>query len=157
MTHRPDGKSAKHKLPNVGVSPEGARGDASGHLVQRVDGASTASSERGLPFARAVDALLASANADQLAELVARANNALPDDDQRKIRGEDVHMLRRLAGQARTFSSSLIDHAAERRLVGERRGRVSPESGDTADWAERLATALETAVSPSTTSRRARR
>jgi hypothetical protein len=56
-------------------------------------------------------------------------------------------MLRRLAVQARTLNSSLLDHAAERRLVGERRGRVSPEASNTAHWAERLAAALETLTS----------
>jgi len=30
-------------------------------------------------------------------------------------------MLRRLAGQARAFSNSLLEHAAERRSAGERR------------------------------------
>jgi len=95
-------------------------------------------------FATEMRALLASADADQLAALITQANAALPDDDDRKIRRDDVRLLRRLAGQARSFSASLLEHAAERRLVGERRGRVSPESGDTARWAERLAKALET-------------
>ena len=97
--------------------------------------------------ARGLHALLASATPDQLAELIAEANSALPDDDARKIRQDDVRMLRRLAGQARAFGQSLLDHAAERRQVGERRGRVSPEADDTAQWAERLAGALETVTS----------
>ncbi|HEY6830288.1 MAG TPA: hypothetical protein VI259_25720 [Gemmatimonadaceae bacterium] len=102
-------------------------------------------------------ALLASADADQLSELRTRANAALPDDDQRKIHGDDVRMLRRLAGQARTFSSSLLEHAAERRLAGERRGRVSPEAGDTARWAERLSVALEALMSRRASPTRARK
>ncbi len=97
--------------------------------------------------ARGLRALLASATADQLAELIAEANNALPEDDARKIRQDDVRMLRRLAGQARIFGQSLLNHAAERRLVGERRGRVSPEAENTAHWADRLAGALETVTS----------
>jgi|SwirhisoilCB2_FD_contig_51_7936811_length_2658_multi_3_in_0_out_0_1 hypothetical protein len=102
-------------------------------------------------FAGEMHDLLASADADQLAELVAEANAALPDGDERKICREDVRMLRRLAGQARTFSDSLLEHAAERRSVGERRAPVSPEAGKTAHWAERLAGALETVVSRSAT------
>ena len=97
--------------------------------------------------ARELHALLASATADQLAELIAEANSALPEDDARKIRRDDVRMLRRLAGQARSLGQSLLDHAAERRQVGERRRRVSPEAGDTAQWAGRLAGALETLTS----------
>jgi len=94
-------------------------------------------------FAGEMRSLLASADVDQLSELRTRANAALPDDDPRKIHADDVRMLRRLAGQARTFSTSLLEHAAERRLAGERRGRVSPEAGNTARWAERLSAALE--------------
>lgn len=126
-------------------------GAARGRSVSR-DSAGT-----GLPshFAVQLNALLASADADQMVEMIARTNQALPDADQRKIRVDDVRMLRRLAGQARTFSESLIDHANERRLVGERRGTVSPESGNTADWAERLATALEMVASPPAPIRRA--
>lgn len=97
--------------------------------------------------ARDLNALLASASADQLADVIAQANRALPDDDARKIREDDVRQLRRLASQARTFNRSLLDHAAERRLAGERWGRVSPEAGKTAQWAERLAVALETVTS----------
>ncbi len=97
--------------------------------------------------ARDLNGLLASASANQLADLIAHANRALPDDDDRKIREDDVRMLRRLASQARTCNRSLLDHAAERRLAGERRGRVSPEADKTAQWAERLATALETVTS----------
>jgi hypothetical protein len=108
-------------------------------------------------FAGEMRALLASADADQLSELRTRANAALPDDDPRKIHADDVRMLRRLAGQARTFSASLLEHAAERRLVGERRGRVSPEAGDTARWAERLSAALEALTSRRTATTRARR
>ena len=68
-------------------------------------------------------------DAGRMVELIARANAAPPEDDERKIR---------------------------RRLAGERRGRVSPEARDTALWAERLAVALETVVSPSAATRRAR-
>ena len=78
---------------------------------------------------RADDALLASADADQMFELIARATAAIPVDDERKIR---------------------------RRLAGERRDRVSREARDTALRAERLAVAIETVVSPSTATRRAR-
>ena len=92
-----------------------------------------------------------------MTELIARANAALPDDDERKIHRDDVRMLRRLAGQARTLANSLLEHAAERRSVGERRGRASPESGSTARWAERLAGALEGVISRSATAQRARK
>jgi hypothetical protein len=98
-------------------------------------------------FTAQMNALLDSADADQMVELIARTNAALPDADPRKIHGADVRMLRRLAGQARTLHSSLVHHAAERRLVGEPHRRVSPEARDTALWAERLATALERMVS----------
>ena len=105
-------------------------------------------------FAGEMGALLASADADQLAELIARANAALPDDDERKICRDDVLMLRRLAGQARTFSNSLLEHAVERRSAGDHRVSVSPEAGNTARWAERLASALETVVSRSAATQR---
>lgn len=108
-------------------------------------------------FAGEMQALLASADADQLSELIAAANAALPDGDERKICRDDVRMLRRLAGQARTFSDSLLEHAAERRSAGERRAIVSPEAGNTARWAERLAGALETVVSASATTQRGRK
>lgn len=104
-----------------------------------------------------MNALLASANADQMVELIARTNDALGQDDQRKVRRDDVRMLRRLAEQARAFSKSLIDHNAERRLVGERRGPVSPEARNTAVWAERLALALETGVTRPVSTRRPRK
>ena len=86
------------------------------------------------------------ADPDELVGLIARANAALPDTDPRKIRPDEVAMLRRLAGQARTLDSSMLAHAAERRLAGERRGRVSPEASNTANWAARLAVALEAIV-----------
>jgi len=87
------------------------------------------------------------ADADQLVELMALSNAALADEDFRKIRPDDVRMLRRPAGQARSLNTSLTDHAAERRSLGERRGRISPEAGDTARWAERLVGALEATLS----------
>jgi hypothetical protein len=90
-----------------------------------------------------VSAWANTADADQLVAVMALSNAALPDEDSRKIRTDDVRMLRRLAGQARSLSTSLIEHAAGRRSVGERPARVSPEAGDTARWAERLAGALE--------------
>jgi hypothetical protein len=111
----------------------------------------------GPDFAKGMHALLASADADQLTELIARANAALPDDDERKIHRDDVHMLRRLAGQPRTLSNSLLEHATERRSMGQRRGRVSPESGDTARWAERLAIALQALASGSAASQHDRK
>jgi hypothetical protein len=88
----------------------------------------------------ALDRLLASADADQLAEFIARANAALPVEDARRIRAEDVHMLKRLVAQADTLNHSMIAHAAERRWAGERRGRVSPEAGNTAEWRTDLRT-----------------
>jgi hypothetical protein len=92
---------------------------------------------------RAVGPILAAAAPDDLVEIIARANASLPDTDLRKIRGVEVAMLRRLAGQARAFSANLIQHAAERRALGDARGPVSPESANTAAWAGRLADALE--------------
>ena len=95
---------------------------------------------------RAVEPILAAAADDDLVEIIARANAALPDTDPRKIRSDEVDMLRRLASQARALYASLVEHAAERRAVGERRGRVSPESANTATWAGRLADALDALV-----------
>lgn len=86
------------------------------------------------------------ASADDLVEIIARANAALPDTDSRKIRSEEVAMLRRLASQASAFNARLVEHATERRAVGERRRPVSPESANTATWAARLADALEALV-----------
>jgi len=78
----------------------------------------------------------------ELLAVIARANAALPDTDPRKIRPEDVAMLQRLSEQASDINDTMVEHAAERRKVGERRGRVSPEAGNTAQWAARLAAAL---------------
>ncbi len=75
--------------------------------------------------------------------MMARANAALPDTDPRKIRPEDVAKLQRLSEQASDMNFSMVAHAEERRRVGERRDRVSLEAGDTAQWAARLAAALE--------------
>ena len=80
-------------------------------------------------FTAQMNALLASADADQMVELIARVHAAIPADDERKIR---------------------------RRLAGDRRSRVSPEARDTALRAERLDMALETVASPSAPTRRAR-
>lgn len=52
-------------------------------------------------------------------------------------------MLQRLSEQASDVNATMVEHAAERRKVGERRGRISPEAGNTAQWAARLAAALE--------------
>jgi hypothetical protein len=95
---------------------------------------------------RAVEPILAAAADDDLVEIIARANAALPDTDRRKILGQEVDMLRRLASQARAFNANLVQHASERRAVGERRGHVSPESANTAAWAGRLADALEALI-----------
>ena|SRR5690242_16307065 len=95
---------------------------------------------------RAVSPILAAAAPDDLVAIMARANASLPHTDGRKIRGVEVAMLRRLAGQARAFSANLIQHAAERRALGDARGPVSPESANTAAWAGRLADALEPLV-----------
>lgn len=103
--------------------------------------------QRRPSLANEVSAWIRTADADQLVEARALSNAALPDEDFRKIRLDDVRMLRRLAGQARSLNTSLTDHAAERRSLGERRGRISPEAGNTAHWAERLAGALEATLS----------
>ena len=95
---------------------------------------------------RAVEPILAAAADDDLVEIIARANAALPDTDRRKILGHEVDMLRRLASQARAFNANLVQHASERRAVGERRGHVSTESANTAAWAGRLADALEALI-----------
>jgi hypothetical protein len=94
----------------------------------------------------AIATRLDGADPDELVALIARANAALPDSDSRKIRLDEVTMLRRLASQAQTIDSSMVARAAERRLAGERRGRVSPEASNTAEWAARLAVALEAIV-----------
>lgn len=103
--------------------------------------------QRRPSLANEVSAWIRAADADQLVEARALSNAALPDEDFRKIRPDDVRMLRRLAGQARSLTASLTEHAAERRSVGERGGRISPEAGDTARWAERLVGALEAILS----------
>jgi len=95
---------------------------------------------------RTVASMLASGTADELVEIIRRANGALPDPDPRKFRRHEVDMLRRLAGQAHEFNANLVEHAAERRAVGERRRPVSPESANTAAWAAHLADALETLI-----------
>jgi hypothetical protein len=94
-----------------------------------------------------MSAWIRTADADQLVAAMALSNAALPDEDSRKIRADDVRMLRRLAGQARNLTTTMTQHAAERRSLGERRGRISPEAGDTARWAERLVNALEATLS----------
>ena len=95
---------------------------------------------------RSIEPILASADPDDLVEIAARANAALPDTDPRKIRGDEVKMLKRLAGQARALNSTLIEHAEEHRAVGERSRQVSPEAATTAAWADRLLHALEAMV-----------
>ena len=95
---------------------------------------------------RAVRRILADAAPDELVEIRALANAALPDTDPRKIRGGEVDMLRRLASQAQDLNTNLVEHASERRALGERRQPVSPESANTAAWAGRLADTLEALV-----------
>lgn len=145
----------RHPAKRKVLISRSATDDGAGGAHSAVVSRQSAETSQPSHFTARLNALLASADANQMIEMIARTNQALPDTDQRKIRVDDVRMLRRLAGQARTFSESLIDHANERRLVGERRGTVSPESGNTADWAERLATALEMVASPSAPIRRA--
>jgi hypothetical protein len=118
-----------------------------GSQRQTLAPAQAAVPQRGPKLASELGLWISTADADQLVELMALSNAALPDEDPRKIRAEDVRMLRRLAGQARNLSTSLIAHRAERRAMGERRGRISPEAGDTARWAERLVGALEATLS----------
>lgn len=121
--------------------------NARGSQRKARNAAQTTVPERRPSLANEVRAWIRTADADQLVELMALSNAALPDEDFRKIRPDDVRMLRRLAGQARSLNTSLTDHAAERRSLGERRGRISPEAGDTARWAERLVGALEATLS----------
>jgi hypothetical protein len=111
-------------------------------IDRKHDAAATGAAQRS----GAIPDRLDGADPDELVGLIARANAALPDTDPRKIRPDEVAMLRRLAGQARTVDSSMVAHAAERRLAAERRGRVSPEASNTAKWAARLAVALEAIV-----------
>jgi len=87
-----------------------------------------------------------SADPNELLRVIARANAALPETDPRKIRPEDVAMLQRLSEQASGVNLRMVEHASERRRIGERRGRVSPEAGNTAKWAARLAAALESMI-----------
>jgi hypothetical protein len=86
------------------------------------------------------------ADPKELLRVIARANAALPDTDPRKIRPDDVAMLQRLSEQEMGVSLRMVEHASDRRGVGERRGRVSPEAGNTAEWAARLAAALESMI-----------
>lgn len=93
---------------------------------------------------------IATLDADGLAEVIALAYARLEQDDPRTVRKSDIALLRRLARQAHDFDSSLIEHAAQRRRVGERRGMVAPEAAHTAEWANRLADALDSLVTRTT-------
>lgn len=90
---------------------------------------------------------IAALDADSLVEMIGLAYARLEHDDARKIRRPDIELLRRLAHQAHDFDSSLMEHADQRRRVGEPRGKVSPEAAHTAEWANRLADALDPLVS----------
>ena len=96
---------------------------------------------------RDVRRAIAVLDADSLVEVIGLAYGRLGHDDPRRVRCADVELLRRLAQQAHAFDSSLIEHADQRRRVGERRGKVSPEAAHTAEWANRLADALDSLVS----------
>jgi hypothetical protein len=89
---------------------------------------------------------IATLDAESLTEVIALAYARLKPDDARKVRPPDVALLRQLAGQAHDFDSSLIEHADQRRRVGERRSPISPEAAHTAEWANRLADALDSLV-----------
>jgi hypothetical protein len=91
----------------------------------------------------AIRAIVETLSPDSLAALLSLANGRLDDGDPRKIRVADVRSLRRLALQAHAFDATLLEHAEDRRLLGEKRDDVSPEAADTARWAERLIRALE--------------
>lgn len=103
------------------------------------DHAATARSD----FASRTRAPLVSGDAEQPAEVIAGANAARRDDDQRTNRRDDPRMLRRLAGQARSVGKSLLDHAAGegtqvRHRANEIAGAEWRDSHDTNGTARRI-------------------
>lgn len=141
-------KRAERHQVDAAVAPAGTRTDEDGLRFGEEPRRTPppGAQQRESYSVRAIEPILSAGTDDDLVETIARANAALPDTDPRKIRSDDVHMLRRLAGQASDFNANLVQHAAERRAIGERRGHVSPESANTAAWAGRLADALEAVV-----------
>jgi hypothetical protein len=78
-----------------------------------------------------------------LSALIALANGKLDDRDPNKIRLAEVRSLRRLATQANALDSTMLGHALERRIPGDKPADVSPAAANTAVWADRLIRALE--------------
>ena len=92
---------------------------------------------------RAIRGMVEQLSPAGLGALIALANGRLDDRDPNKIRLAEVKSLRRLASQAHALDSSMIDHALERRTLGDKRGDISPEAANTALWSDRLIRALE--------------
>src|ERR1043165_7380224 len=95
---------------------------------------------------RAIRTIAATLSPASLAALSSLANERLPDHDPRKIRASEVRSLRRLAAQAHALDASMIGHAADHRVPGDRRGVIPPEAANTAIWPNRLILALESIV-----------
>jgi hypothetical protein len=92
---------------------------------------------------RAIRDIVETLSPASLGALIALANGKLDDRDPRKIRLAEVKSLRRLASQAHALDSTMIEHAVDRRSLGEKRDDISPEAANTARWTDRLVLALE--------------
>jgi len=92
---------------------------------------------------RAIRDIVETLSPASLGALLALANGKLDDRDPRKVRMAEVKSLRRLAGQAHALDNTMIEHAVDRRVLGEKRDDISPEAANTALWTDRLILALE--------------
>jgi hypothetical protein len=92
---------------------------------------------------RAIRDIVETLSPASLGALIALANGKLDDRDPRKVRMAEVKSLRRLAAQAHALDSTMIEHAVDRRTLGEKRDDISPEAANTALWTDRLILALE--------------
>jgi hypothetical protein len=92
---------------------------------------------------RAIRDIVETLSPASLGALIALANGKLDDRDPRKVRLAEVKSLRRLASQAHALDSTMIEHAVDRRSLGEKRDDISPEAANTALWTDRLVLALE--------------
>jgi len=142
MLDRPPGAEGSNPLVDrASTTADTARADDDGMAsdATRVRSATEAESDQRSRLRHIIDSL----GANDLALVIALAYARLRGDDRINVQRADVELLRRLARQAHDFDSRLIEHADERRRVGERRGAISPEAANTAEWANRLADALD--------------
>jgi hypothetical protein len=92
---------------------------------------------------RAIRDIVETLSPASLGALIALANGKLDDRDPHKVRMAEVKSLRRLAAQAHALDNTMIEHAVDRRVLGEEREEISPEAANTALWTDRLILALE--------------